>query len=234
MTNEHKRLQVPTPLLLLLFALLPFIVNVHALELPSGFDYADRHIPGLVTDLRYYSAGNFVGQPVKGYHANRAILTSRAIEALAGVQTELKAFGLGIKLYDAYRPQQSVDHFVEWSQDLTATETKQTYYPNVEKSELFNLGYIDKRSGHSRGSTVDLTIVDLETGAELDMGSPFDLFDPISWPDAGGLSAAQRANRLLLSAVMQKHGFKPYPKEWWHFTLVNEPFPDTYFNFPVK
>lgn len=233
MAHRDKRMQISLSLLLLL-ALMPFSPLGNASELPNGFDYADRHIPGLMTDLRYFSAGNFVGQPVEGYHANRAILTSQAIGALADVQNELKPVGLGIKLYDAYRPQQSVDHFVRWSLDNTATETKKAYYPNVEKSELFKLGYIDKRSGHSRGSTVDLTVVDLETGVELDMGSPFDLFDPLSWPNAESLTPAQRAHRLLLAAIMQKHGFKPYPYEWWHFTLANEPFPDTYFNFPVE
>jgi D-alanyl-D-alanine dipeptidase len=206
----------------------------HSSGLPEGFDYAEKHIPGLVTDLKYFSTDNFVGQPVDSYRANRAILTLPAIKALAEVQSELNLYGLGIKIYDAYRPQPSVDHFVRWSLDGAAMQTKANYYPRVAKSELFALGYIDKRSGHSRGSTVDLTLVDLLTGAELDMGSPFDLFDPISWPNAPALAPEQRAHRLLLSAIMRQHGFKPYPKEWWHFTLVNEPFPDTYFNFPVE
>jgi D-alanyl-D-alanine dipeptidase len=207
---------------------------VNSSELPEGFDYADRHITGLITDLKYFSTDNFVGQPIESYRANRAILTLQAIRALALVQKELNLFGLGIKIYDAYRPQQSVNHFVRWSMDGSAIQTKPSYYPNVAKNELFKLGYIDKRSGHSRGSTVDLTFVDLQTGEELDMGSTFDLFDPISWPNAAALAPVQRAHRLLLSAIMQQYGFKPYPKEWWHFTLVNEPFPETYFNFPVE
>lgn len=224
-----------TPVFLLgLLMLLLFSRFGKASELPKGFDYADPYIPGLVTDLKYLSDDNFVGQTVEGYHANRAILTSQAVRALAEVQKEVNEFGFGIKIYDAYRPQQSVDHFVRWSRDAAATQTKQRYYPNVDKSELFKLQYIDKRSGHSRGSTVDITLVDLLTGKELDMGSAFDLFDPVSWPNALALTPAQRAHRLLLATIMQKHGFKPYPKEWWHFTLANEPFPDTYFNFPVE
>jgi D-alanyl-D-alanine dipeptidase len=222
------------PLLVGLLVLLPMSPLASSADLPDGFDYVDRHLPGLIIELKYFSDDNFVGRPVEGYHANRAILTLPAIQALAEVQKELNAFGLGIKIYDAYRPQQSVDHFVRWSADEAALGTKPGYYPNVPKKELFELGYIDKRSGHSRGSTVDLTLVDLRTGKELDMGSAFDLFDPLSWPTAAGPASAQRAHRLLLSAVMRQHGFKPYPKEWWHFTLANEPFPDTYFDFPVE
>ena len=229
-----SNIKISVRLFVLLLLLLPICPLANSSELPKGFDYAEKHIPGLITDLKYFSADNFVGKPIEGYYVNRAILTLPAIMALAQVQKELSLFGLGIKIYDAYRPQQSVDHFVRWSQDATAIETKQGYYPNVAKSELFKLGYIDKHSGHSRGSTVDLTLVDLQTGEELDMGSGFDLFDPVSWPNAAALTPAQRAHRLLLSEIMQHQGFKPYPKEWWHFTLANEPFPDTYFNFPVK
>lgn len=230
--------KIPTPISAA-FPWLPLAVLLllrpgYAAALPEGFDYADRHIPGLITDLRYFSAHNFVGQPIEGYRTNRAILTSEAIRALAEVQNDLSAVGLGVKLYDAYRPQQSVDHFVRWSQDPWATKTQPAYYPHVDKSALFPMGYIDRRSGHSRGSTVDLTIVDRKTGAELDMGSPFDFFDPISRPNAEALKPTQRAHRLLLAEIMQKHGFKPYAKEWWHFTLINEPFPETYFNFPVE
>jgi len=227
-------IKTPVPLFVLLLLLFPIAPSANASELPKGFDYADLHIPGLITELKYFSSDNFVGQPIESYYANRAILTSPAIMALAKVQKELGLSGLGIKIYDAYRPQQSVDHFVRWSLDATATHTKQKYYPNIAKSELFKLGYIDKRSGHSRGSTVDLTLVYLQTGEELDMGSAFDLFDLVSWPDAAAVTPAQRAHRLLLSTIMQHQGFKPYPKEWWHFTLANEPFPDTYFTFPVK
>lgn len=234
MIHRHTPLGKPASLFVSLLLLLLSSPLTHALELPKGFDYADRHIPGLITELKYFSTDNFVGQPIESYHVNRAILTLPAIKALAKVQNELNSFGLGLKIYDAYRPQQSVNHFVRWSLDEAATQTKPSYYPNVAKNELFKLGYIDKRSGHSRGSTVDLTLVDLQTGEELDMGSAFDLFDPISWPNAAALAPRQRAHRLLLSAIMQHHGFKPYPKEWWHFTLVSEPFPDTYFNFPVE
>ena len=230
--NQNRPALLANLIVLLFFS--TFSAFCQPAELPKGFDYVDRHIRGVITDLRYFSDNNFVGKPIEGYRANRAILTSEAIHALGAVQKDLNEFGLGIKLYDAYRPQQSVDHFVRWSHEPAATETKPAYYPNVEKSELFDLGYISEHSGHSRGSTVDMTIVDLKTGTELDMGSPFDLFDPVSWPNAQMLSLDQRAHRLLLAEIMQKHGFKPYPKEWWHFTLSDEPFPKTYFNFPVE
>jgi D-alanyl-D-alanine dipeptidase len=230
MTQIHRLM----PFLVGLLLLLPMRLLANPADLPAGFDYVDKHIPRLMTELKYFSSANFVGQPIDGYRANRAILTLPAIEALAEVQKELNAFGLGIKIYDAYRPQRSVDHFIRWSTDETATDTQPSYYPNVPKNELFAREYLARQSGHSRGSTVDLTLVDLGTGKELDMGSAFDLFDPVSWPTAAALTSEQRAHRLLLSAVMRQHGFKPYPKEWWHFTLTNEPFPEIYFDFPVE
>jgi D-alanyl-D-alanine dipeptidase len=157
---------------------------------------------------------------------------------LAELQAELEPFGLGLLVFDAYRPQRAVDHFVRWARDLDDTRCKQAFYPDVPKSELFEQGYIASRSGHSRGSTVDLTIVPLarpghDQGPALDMGGAFDLFSPLSWPTDASRTPQQRANRLLLRTLMIKHGFAPYSKEWWHFTLVDEPFPDTYFDFPL-
>lgn len=204
-------------------------------SLPEGFVYVDEVIPSIKQELRYFGNNNFVGRPIQGYRANRVILTKSAASALRVVQEELSIFGLSILVFDAYRPQQAVDDFVTWSKDLSDTKTKSTYYPRVSKEILFAQGYIAERSGHSRGSTVDLTIVSKKAPFEpLDMGTGFDFFGPESWPNYAGISTQQRANRLLLQNIMVKHGFNPYPQEWWHFTLKNEPFPSTYFNFPVQ
>lgn len=205
--------------------------------LPEGFVYVKSVVLTINVNLRYYSYHNFVGQRIDGYDTPKCILTAEAAKALKRVQTELREFGLGLKIYDAYRPQQAVDHFIRWAEDLQDTLMKKQYYPNVDKRDLFDEGYIASRSGHSRGSTVDLTIISLgkeNINQELDMGGSWDFFGEQSWPDYPDISPDQRANRMLLRLVMEKHGFKPYDKEWWHFTLKDEPFPDTYFNFPVK
>lgn len=203
----------------------------------DGFVYCDAVIPDIRLELRYATAHNFVGERIDGYQRPACILTRQAALALRKVQEELRRFGLGLKIFDAYRPQRAVDHFVRWARDLNDTRMKSEFYPRVEKGNLFRDDYIAARSGHSRGSTVDLTIVSLtgETaGRELDMGTGFDFFGPESWPDHPGMTPGQRANRLLLRTVMRKQGFRPYSKEWWHFTLEREPFPDTYFDFPVR
>jgi D-alanyl-D-alanine dipeptidase len=205
--------------------------------LPKGFVYADETIPDLRLELSYAGSRNFVGKPVDGYRKQRCIMTRAAADALKKVQDELRPFGLGVKVFDAYRPQMAVDHFVRWAHDLKDTRMKQEFYPDVEKKNLFRDGYIAAKSGHSRGSTVDLTIVSLgneDAGRELDMGSGFDFFGLRSWPDCQQIPAPSRAHRLLLRLVMEKCGFKPYPQEWWHFTLKNEPWPETYFTFPVQ
>lgn len=199
-----------------------------AAELPKGFIYLENKIPNLALDIRYAGNDNFVGKPIDGYHKAKLVLTESAAEALKKVQEDLNKFGLSLKVFDGYRPQQAVNHFVRWASDLKDIKMKKKYYPNVKKENLFKDGYIAEKSGHSRGSTIDLTI------KELDMGTTFDYFGPESWPDNPTRTAAQRANRLLLKTLMEKHGFKFYDKEWWHFTLVNEPFPDTYFDFPVE
>ena len=203
--------------------------------LPAGFVYLDQAIPDLVVELRYFTEHNFVGQPVDGYRHAHATLSAPAASALAEVQAELRPFGLELKIFDAYRPQRAVDHFVRWAKNLDDQRTKLDYYPNVEKEDLLEEGYIASQSSHSRGSTVDLTIVSRgEDGTihELDMGSRFDFFGPISWPNSSMISVQQRANRVLLRSLMTKHGFAPYPQEWWHFTLRREPYPDTHFDFP--
>jgi zinc D-Ala-D-Ala dipeptidase len=210
---------------------------LHAGSLPEAFVYVEEAIPHIRIDLRYFSDNNFLGRCVDGYVRSRCILTREATEGLNKVQEELNRFHLGLKIYDAYRPQRAVEDFVRWGKDFDDTRTKRNFYPNVRKEDLFKEGYIAEKSSHSRGSTVDLTIVSMDgdtIGRDLDMGTGFDFFGPESWPDCPSMSPNQRANRLLLRVLMEKHGFEPYPKEWWHFTLKNEPFPDTYFNFPVE
>lgn len=217
----------------LLSGLVLFAGQSWALE--AGFVYVDDVIPDVVVELRYRTDNNFIGRPIDGYTGNRAILSRPATESLAKVQADLNVFGLGIKIYDAYRPQRAVNHFVRWANDITDTRMKAEYYPDVDKRNLFKEDYIAERSGHSRGSTVDLTLVELSAPQRsLDMGTPFDFFGVASWPDHPALTPQQRANRMLLQTVMIKHGFRPYPKEWWHFTLNAEPYPETYFDFPVE
>ena len=201
---------------------------------PADFVRLGDAVPGIVLDIRYYGADNFVGAPVDGYEAPAAILTRPAATALQQVQAWLHARGFGLKVFDAYRPQAAVDHFVRWAAELSGDRTKAEYYPDVPKSELFVRGYIAEASGHSRGSTVDVTLVRLADGAEVDMGTPFDFFGVESAVDYTGLTDAQGANRRFLAEAMHAHGFVPYMPEWWHFTLADEPYPETYFNFPVR
>jgi len=202
--------------------------------IPADFVNAGDVVPDLVVDMRYAGSHNFVGRPIDGYEAPVCILTRRAAAALGEVQAELKDYGLGLKVFDCFRPTRAVADFVRWAQDESDTKTKAEFYPDLDKSELFPRGYIAERSGHSRGSTVDLTLVYLPWGSEVSMGCGFDLFSERSWPTDADLPSQARANRLLLSSVMQRHGFTPYEFEWWHFTLADEPYPDTYFDFPVK
>ena len=223
--------------LLLIFVAANSSVAAERCTLPDGFVYLDEFIPDLVVELRYATDDNLVGQPVDGYgRYARAILSTPAAEALLRVQAALAPSGLGLKVYDAYRPQRAVDHFVRWGRNLGDQRTKTEYYPDVAKEDLFSEGYIAERSGHSRGSTVDLTIVHRNAGGafrELDMGSGYDFFGPVSWPDSRAVTAQQRANRALLQQVMSGHGFTPYAREWWHFTFADEPYPDTYFDFRI-
>lgn len=222
----------PSTLLSLLLAL--GCATASAGSLPDTFVHVDEVIPDLRVQLRYRGADNFLGRPVDGYEGERLILTRAAAQALAGVQESLRPMGFSLLVYDGYRPQRAVDHFVRWARDLDDQVNKAAYYPDVDKRQLFAEGYIADRSGHTRGSTLDLTIIDAASGQPLDMGTPWDYFGPESWPAYTGLSPRQRANRLLLRTLMLAHGFAPLEQEWWHFTLVDEPFPETYFDFPVR
>lgn len=203
-------------------------------NLPNGFVYLTNVDATIKSELRYITNNNFIGKPIDGYINNTIIVSSPAAASLKKVQQKLLKFGLSLKIFDAYRPQQSVDHFVRWAKVLNDTLMKRQYYPKVPKSELFKLGYIASKSGHTRGSTVDLTIIDIKSGKELDMGSPYDFFGTQSHPKYSKITKKQRANRLLLRNLMLTNNFKPYENEWWHFTLKNEPFPKKYFNFSIK
>ena len=203
-------------------------------------------VPDVILEVRYFGTYNFVGARIDGYLQPTALLTRQAADSLRAVSDDLKAQGYRLKIYDAYRPQRGVDHFVRWGKELDDTLMKRYFYPNEVKDSLFIKDYIAEHSGHSRGSTLDLTLFDMRTEKEVDMGGTFDWFGRESHPDCGGdpvtgtyrandtITATQFANRMLLREVMMRHGFKPYESEWWHFTLKDEPFPDTYFAFPVR
>jgi D-alanyl-D-alanine dipeptidase len=228
---------VKLAILLLPLLLLSFLPAAWSQRLPEGFVYVEQVIPDIQIEVRYSTTDNFVGERINGYLQPRCILSKPAADALKRVQEDLRRFGLGLKIYDAYRPELAVRHFVRWAGDLQDTRMKRKYYPDVDKKDLFSLGYIADKSSHSRGSTVDLTIVSVDpegNAEELDMGTGFDLFSPKSWPDNPSMTPPQRAHRMLLQVLMKRHGFEPYSQEWWHFTLKNEPFPDTYFDFPVQ
>lgn len=191
-------------------------------------------VPGIAVDARYYSSHNFTGERVDGYRANKVLVTYPTARALGKVERELNEEGLGLLIFDGYRPKRAVDHFVRWAAGPEDSATKVQYHPDHDKKELFELGYIAEMSGHSRGSTVDLTLIERSSGIPLDMGTPFDFFGSASAPLSKEVTADQRANRMRLREVMLKHGFKPLENEWWHFTLVDEPYPGTYFDFPVE
>ena len=200
----------------------------------SGFVLLADQVPGIVQEIRYYSTYNFIGDRIDGYEEPCAILTREAARALKTVSNEMNVQGYRLKVFDAYRPAGAVKHFVLWGIEDLDLRMKPYFYPDLEKQELFAQGYIASKSSHSRGSTVDLTLLDMQTGKELDMGSPFDLFSEISHPDYQGITEEQYANRMLLQHAMMRGGFEPLDCEWWHFTLKNEPYPDTYFAFPVS
>jgi len=230
-----------------------------AAPLQPGFVYLKDVDPTIQQDIRYAGYHNFIGQPIKGYIAAECILTKEAAIALSQVQTELKKSSLSLKVYDCYRPQMAVDHFIAWSKDSSQQQTKAEFYPRVNKADVFKLGYVAEKSGHSRGSTIDLTIVPVPTPTQekyvpgqqplvacfssyheryrdnsIDMGTGFDCLDTAAHADNHDIPPNAYQNRQLLLAAMQKQGFVPYSKEWWHFTLKDEPYPNTYFNFVVK
>lgn len=201
---------------------------------PSGFVLLSDYVPHIVQEIRYFSTYNFIGERIDGYEEPCAILTREAARALKAVSNEMIVRGYRLKIFDAYRPACAVRYFVLWGIEDQDIRMKQYFYPELEKQELFVKGYIAKQSSHSRGSTVDLTLLDMATGKELDMGSPFDLFSEVSHPDYKGITEEQYENRMILQKVMVRNGFVPIDCEWWHFTLEKEPYPDTYFEFPVS
>ena len=199
----------------------------------SGFVLIDDMIPDVILDVRYATEYNFVGDVINGYEEPLAFLTYEAAEALSKAAKEFREKGYQLKIYDAYRPQVAVEHFVEWSTDLNDTRMKKDFYPNIDKSSLFG-AYIAHYSGHSRGCTVDIALFDTKKQKDLDMGGTFDYFGELSHPTYTGVTTSQYNNRMLLRNVMQKYGFRPCSTEWWDFTYTNEPYPDTYFSFPVS
>ena len=199
-----------------------------------GFVSVSDEIPDVILEIRYYSIFNFVGERIDGYEQPAALLTAEAASALKRASDDARARGYRLKIFDAYRPQKAVDHFMRWAGDPSDVRMKRYFYPGIDKDTLIPGGYIAERSGHSRGSTVDLTLYDMRTQKELDMGSPFDFFGEVSHPDYRGITEQQYANRMLLRDIMVSNGFLPLDEEWWHFTLAGEPWPDTYFTFPVR
>ena len=219
--------------------------QVRAEEDTSQFVTLTDVVPDAILEIRYYGTYNFVGTRIDGYEEPTALLSRVAADSLKAVSDDVKALGYRLKIYDAYRPQKGVDHFVRWAADIPDTLMTPYFYPDLDKSVLFEQEYIYEKSGHTRGSTVDLTLFDMTTEKELDMGGTFDWFGIESHPDYCGnpetgeytgrsITAEQFANRMILRQAMLRHGFKPLDSEWWHFTLRDEPFPDTYFTFPVK
>lgn len=200
----------------------------------NGFVLLADFVPGIIQEIRYYSTYNFVGERIDGYEEPVALLCVEAARALKRVAGEVNAQGFRLKVFDAYRPATAVRHFVLWGIEDLDLRMKPYFYPDLEKQELFKQGYIASQSSHSRGSAVDLTLLDMRTGREVDMGSPFDLFSEASHPDSRAVTDAQRENRMFLQSAMVRNGFKPIDCEWWHFSLADEPYPDVYFDFPVS
>ncbi len=200
----------------------------------SGFVTLAEYIPDIIQEIRYYSSYNFIGERIDGYEEPCALLTKKAARALKTVSNEMTVQGYRLKIYDAYRPASAVKHFIRWGIEDLDVRMKPYFYPDLEKQELFSKGYIAGKSSHSRGSTVDLTLLDMKTGKELDMGSPFDWFGEVSHPDYKGITDRQYENRMILRNAMLRSGFLPMDCEWWHFTLKDEPYPDVYFDFPVS
>jgi len=234
------------------------LISSLCFALPDGFVYLRDVAPDIAQDMRYFGYHNFVGVPVEGYDEPECVLTAETAQALKKVQAELRTKGLGLKVYDCYRPQMAVDHFARWAEDIKDTKTKAEFYPDEPKETLFVKGFIAHKSGHSRGSTVDLTVIPFGSTPKesfvayknmkrcdapadkrfgdnsIDMGTGFDCFSPLAATDNPDVKGVQHKNRYILKNVMEKYGFYNYVKEWWHFTLKNEPFGDTYFNFPLK
>ena len=199
----------------------------------DGFVFVDDAVPGIRWDAKYATWDNFTGKPVDGYLANRIVGTEALCDALAHAQERAAYDGFGLLLWDGYRPQRAVDCFVRWSEQPETGRTKPRHYPNIDRPEMFEQGYVATRSGHSRGSTVDLTLYHLDTGELAVMGGDHDLMDPVSHHGARGISLAAARNRRQLCSIMEVSGFDRYANEWWHYTLRDEPYPDTYFDFAI-
>lgn len=251
-----KKLLLSITFLLLISG--PALPDSSTSNLPDGFVDVKEVIPSIILDMRYYTSHNFIGKKIDGYHAGKCILTKEAAQALKGVQDELRRSSLSLKLYDCYRPQRAVNHFARWAKDISDTKMKKEFYPTMDKRNLFKDGFIAYKSGHTRGSTVDLTIVPIPVpgqeeyrpGQELrecylpaekrfkdnsiDMGTGFDCLHEMSYTESPLIGVKELANRQLLKNIMMKYGFKNYSKEWWHFSLKNEPFPKTYFDFAIE
>lgn len=200
----------------------------------EDFVFMDQLVPGLRWDAKYATWDNFTGTPVDGYLANRIVGTRPLGTALIEAQERAHRDGFGLLLWDGYRPQRAVDAFLRWSRCAEDGRTKQRHYPRIERSEMITLGYVATESGHSRGGTVDLTLYHLNTGELADMGGGHDLMDPVSHHGAADVSAVATHNRRILCSIMESSGFYRYDSEWWHYTLHDEPFPDTYFDFVIE
>ncbi|WP_295441667.1 M15 family metallopeptidase [uncultured Thiodictyon sp.] len=247
-----------SPIAIIVAMLSPLPSSVGAAPLPDGFVYLRETAPEIPQDMRYFGSHNFIGRPIDGYQAPECILTRAAAAALKAVQEDVAAAGLRVKVFDCYRPTRAVAHFVRWSQDVADQQMKPEFYPHIDKADFFRLGYVAERSGHSRGSTVDLALEPAAAGltpvaavsdqplvactapqaqrfpdSPLDFGTGFDCMDPLSHPDSGAVPGTAQHNRALLAQAMDRHGFRALTTEWWHFTLKAEPFPETYFDFPV-
>lgn len=209
-------------------------------EFSDTFVDLKQVLPSIQLDIKYHTEDNFIGDPIEGYTSPTCLLTQAAAQALIKVQQELLDQNYSLRIYDCYRPQRAVDHFVRWAADLIDIRMKPQYYPHVAKQDLFSQGYISSRSSHSRGSTVDLTLVKLKSPPNsgphhpVDMGSEFDFFDPISHTFSQNITVEQKSHRILLKTTMERHGFRNYDREWWHYTLIDEPYPNTYFDFPLS
>ncbi len=234
MIKSHLKLFVIAAALMGILSACGKAAKVSPTDDSSDFVLLTDAVPDAILEIRYYGTYNFVGTRIDGYEAPIAMLTKKAAEALKAVSDDVMAKGYRLKIYDAYRPQKAVDHFVRWAADVADTTMKYCFYPNLDKSVLFEQDYIMAKSGHTRGSTVDLTLFDMATGKELDMGGTFDWFGEESHPDYRGITDEQYAHRMILRTAMLSHGFKPLDSEWWHFTLADEPYPDTYFTFPLR
>jgi D-alanyl-D-alanine dipeptidase len=199
----------------------------------DDFVFVDEFVPGIRWDAKYATWDNFTGRPVDGYHLNRIVGSRRLCTALNKAHEKAATLGLGLLLWDGYRPQRAVDYFMRWSEQPEDGRTKQRHHPNIHKRDLFAKGYLAAKSGHSRGATVDLTLHDLTIGEILPMGGNYDLMDPISHHGATGITPVEARNRQRLRSIMEACGFRAYECEWWHYTLTDEPYPDTYFDFPI-